>query len=77
MVLEGISFFFKQLVEPEFVFKENGESMYVEYMILLMEEILHHLGGIKPCKSWDKLFIHWSRISSINSMYIYIHIKVY
>ena len=24
--------------------------------ILLMEEILHHLGCIKPCKYWDKLF---------------------
>ena len=23
--------------------------------IRLMEEILHHLGCIKPCKSWDKL----------------------
>ena len=23
--------------------------------ILLMEEILHYLGCIKPCKSWDKL----------------------
>ena len=23
--------------------------------LLLMEEILHHLGCIKPCKSWDKL----------------------
>jgi len=34
----------------------------------LMEEILHHLGCIKPCKSWDKLLINWCRISSINSM---------
>ena len=25
------------------------------YIILLMEEILHHLGCIKPCKQWDKL----------------------
>ena len=33
-----------------------------------MEEILHHLGCIKPCKSWDKLLINWCRISSINSM---------
>ena len=24
-------------------------------VILLMEEILHHLGCIKPCKYWDKL----------------------
>ena len=26
-------------------------------LILLMEEILHHLGCVKPCKSWDKLQI--------------------
>jgi len=25
-----------------------------------------HLGGIKACKSWDKLPIKWCRISSIN-----------
>ena len=31
------------------------------------EEILHHLGCIKPCKIWDKLPINWCRISSINS----------
>ncbi len=30
----------------------------------LMEEILHHLGCIKPCKQWDKLPINWCRISS-------------
>ena len=35
--------------------------------VLLMEEIVHHLGCIKPCKSWDKLPINWCRISSINS----------
>ncbi len=36
--------------------------------ILLMEEILHHLGCIKPCKWWDKLPINWCRISAINSI---------
>ena len=36
--------------------------------ILLMEEILHHLGCIKPCKKWDNLLINWCRISSINSI---------
>ena len=35
--------------------------------ILLMEEIMHHLGCIKPKKYWDKLPINWCRISSINS----------
>ncbi len=33
---------------------------------LLMEDILHHLGCIKPCEQWDKLPINWCRISSIN-----------
>jgi len=32
-----------------------------------MEEILHHLGWIKPCAYWDKLPINWCRIFSINS----------
>ena len=36
-------------------------------LMLLMEEILHHLGCIESCKYWDKLAIHWCRISSINS----------
>ena len=35
--------------------------------LLLMEEILHHLGCIKPCKKWDVYHINWCRISSINS----------
>ena len=35
--------------------------------IVLMEEILHHLGCIKPCKQWDKVPINWCRIFSINS----------
>ena len=39
-------------------------------MILLMEEILHHLGCIKPCKQWDKLPINWFRISFVNSTMI-------
>ena len=36
--------------------------------ILLMEEILHHLGCTKPCKWWDIYLINWCRISSINSI---------
>ena len=40
-------------------------------MILLMEEILHHLGCIKPCKIMVYPYIYhinWCRISSINSI---------
>ena len=36
--------------------------------ILLMEEILHRLWCIKPCKLWNKSPINWCRISSINSI---------
>ena len=32
-----------------------------------MEETLHHLECIKPCKQWDIVDINWCRISSINS----------
>jgi len=28
-------------------------------VILLMEEILHHLGCIKPCELWDIHHINW------------------
>ena len=44
-------------------------------VILLMEEILHHQGCLKPCKWWDKLPINWCRITSINSSY-YIYFEV-
>ena len=44
-------------------------TLSAHMLMLLMEEILHHLGCIKPCKSWDKLHINWCRISSINSMH--------
>ena len=41
-----------------------------ELALLSMEEILHHLGCIKPCKEWDirsiNWPINWCRISSIN-----------
>ncbi len=40
---------------------------FIQGILLLMEEILHHLGCIKPCKWRDKLPINWCRISAINS----------
>ena len=43
-------------------------------VILLMQEILHHLGCVKPCREWDTLHINRCRISSIKSMYIIINI---
>ena len=33
--------------------------------VLLMEDILRHLGCLKPCKKWDMFHINWWRISSI------------
>ena len=41
-------------------------------VLLLMEEILHHLGYIKPCRLWDIHHINLCRISSINS-FLYPH----
>ena len=35
--------------------------------MLLMEDILHHLTVLKPCKEEDKLPMNWCRISSINN----------
>ena len=46
-------------------------SCFFKRVILLMEEILHHLGYIKPCKQ-DKLPINWCRVSSIKSMFFVI-----
>ena len=37
--------------------------------ILLMEEILHYLGCIKPYKQWDNHHPWWCRILSINSIW--------
>ena len=45
-----------------------SDSHWFQPNILLMEEILHHLGCTKPFKEWDKVLINWCRISSINSI---------
>ena len=37
------------------------------HQLLLMEEILHHLGWLKPYKEWDNHHPLWCRIFSINS----------
>ena len=37
-------------------------------LVLLMEEILHHLGCVKPYKWWDIYHITLCRISSISSI---------
>ena len=39
-----------------------------------MEEILHHMGCIKPCKSWDKLPINRCRISAIHGIFPVSHL---
>jgi len=39
-----------------------------KFMILLMEEILHHLLFMTPCEKWDILHNQWCRISSINGI---------
>ena len=44
-------------------------------MVLWMKEILHHLGCIKPWKSWDIYHINWCRISSINSINMFLMVR--
>ena len=43
--------------------------MQVATFILLLEEILHHLGCINPYQYWDIYYINFCRIYSINSMF--------
>ena len=38
------------------------------FFVLLMDEILHHLGWLKPYKYWDNHHPWWCRILSINSI---------
>ena len=45
----------------------------VKQLQRLMEEILHHLAYMKPCKSWDIYHINWCRISSINSITVTVY----
>ena len=45
----------------------HGVRLFV-FSLLLMAEIWHHLGRMKPYKWWDKLPINWCRISAINSI---------
>ena len=52
----------------EFVLETCDARWWETYtVLLLMEEILHHLGWLNPYKSWNKLPINWCRISSIHS----------
>ena len=39
--------------------------------MLWMEEILHHLGWLKPFQCWDKPSINWCRISCIHRISTY------
>ena len=47
---------------------DEVETAVVTSLVLLMEEILHHLRWVKPYKQWDNHHLRWCRISSINSM---------
>ena len=44
------------------------QVMVLSTLILLMDEILHHLEWLKPYKWWDNHHPWWCRILSINSM---------
>ena len=45
-----------------------GNIQVGKFIILLMEEILHHLLFMKPCEKRDIQHNQWCRISSINSI---------
>ena len=51
-------------------FTKRETPGFLSWLILLMEEIRHHLGCKKPCKWWDELPINWCRISSYMCIYI-------
>ena len=56
---------------PEFPRCSKKKLEYLStnlFYLLLMEEILDHLGCMNPCKYWNKLPINWCRISSITSI---------
>ena len=38
--------------------------------LVLMDEILHHLGALNYCNSQDFMDVMWCKISSINSMMV-------
>ena len=61
----------EQWKDKEFVWLGLVGKLMQTLFILLMEEILYHIGCIKPCKWWDKLGhklpINWCRSSAINS----------
>ena len=48
-------------------FGEKGTWKVPASYILFMEEILHHLGWLKPYKEWDNHHPWWCRILSISS----------
>ena len=47
--------------------QKNYTEFHFDRMILLMEEILHHLLHMKPYEKCDILNVNWCRSSSINS----------
>ena len=48
-------------------FYSMGFTMKASNLILLKEEILHHLTCMKPRKEWDMYRINWCRFFSTNS----------
>ena len=48
--------------------KEVGATLhYCAGIIVLMDEILHHLGALNYCSSLDFRDLRWRKISCINS----------
>ena len=68
IVFKNATFFWANMLNHRACVPTPNMDCSNSRMLLLMEEILHHLRCIKPCKEWDIYHINWCRISSINSI---------
>ena len=55
------------VMKPKLAYPETTVLQTFCDTILLMEELLHEVECMKPCRYWDNLLFNWCRILSINS----------
>ena len=77
-------FFDRRILEPSTVLYEQHMMWNLEtktgkqrlvWKVRLMEEILHHMGWLKPYESWDNHHPWWCMILSINSIACWIWVS--
>ena len=69
-------FFQSSVANGNYNSKERTEGLMFD-VVLLIEEILHHLTCMKPCKQCDIYHINRCRISSINSTTHFIYVGLF